>query len=49
MSEKMLGTSKISSKGQVTVPVDARKKFQIESGNRLVFFEKDGELVLRKG
>ena len=49
MSEKMLGTTKISSKGQVTVPVDARKKFQIETGDRLVFIDKDGELVLRKG
>ena len=49
MSEKILGTGKLSIKGQVTVPIDARKKFDLSAGNLIIFFEKNGELVIRKG
>lgn len=46
---KTLGSAKLSSKGQVTVPVVARHKFNLEIGDLLLFLEEDGKLVLRKG
>lgn len=46
---KTLGSAKVSTKGQVTVPADARRKFSINVGDLLLFIEKDGELVIRKG
>ena len=41
--------SRISSKGQVTVPVEVRKRLGLEPGTPVVFVLRDGEAVLRKG
>jgi AbrB family looped-hinge helix DNA binding protein len=49
MTEKTLGTAKLSTKGQVTVPIDARRKFDLNVGDLIVFAEKDGKLLIRKG
>jgi AbrB family looped-hinge helix DNA binding protein len=46
---KTLGACKVSTKGQVTIPSDARKRFQLTVGDLILFVEEDGELVLRKG
>lgn len=48
MKEHVLGTAKISTKAQVTIPVDVRKKFKLEIGDLLIFAEDDGKLVVRK-
>jgi len=44
-----LGSAKVSTKGQVTIPVDARQKFNIEIGDIILFLEENGKLVLRRG
>ena len=49
MVEKTLGAAKLSTKGQVTVPADARRKFDLEVGDIILFVEQDGRLFLRKG
>jgi AbrB family looped-hinge helix DNA binding protein len=49
MVGKMLGTAKLSTKGQVTIPSDARRKFNLNIGDLIVFIEIEGELVIRKG
>jgi AbrB family looped-hinge helix DNA binding protein len=49
MAEKTLGAAKLSTKGQVTVPADARRKFNLEVGDIILFVEQDGKLFLRKG
>jgi|CryGeyStandDraft_7_1057128.scaffolds.fasta_scaffold00921_8 AbrB family looped-hinge helix DNA binding protein len=46
---KTLGAAKISTKGQVTVPADARRKFNLNIGDLLLFIEKDEELIIKKG
>ena len=46
---KLGKTAKLSTKGQVTVPVAARHKFNLETGDPILFLEEDGKLVLRKG
>ena len=48
MKERILGTAKISTKAQVTIPVEVRKKFKLEIGELLVFSEEDGRLLIRK-
>ncbi len=48
MNTKTLGSSKLSTKGQITIPVDARNKFNLEIGDLILFFDEDGALVLRK-
>lgn len=47
--KKTLGACKLSTKGQVTVPSEARKKFNLNIGDVLLFVDKDGVLLLEKG
>jgi AbrB family looped-hinge helix DNA binding protein len=49
MVGKILGTAKLSTKSQVTIPSDARRKFNLCIGDLIVFLEVEGELVIRKG
>ena len=49
MASKMLGSAKLSTKGQVTIPVAARQKFNLKIGDIILFLEENGKLVLRKG
>jgi AbrB family looped-hinge helix DNA binding protein len=47
--DKTLGACKLSTKGQVTIPADARKRFNLDIGDLILFIEEDGKLFLRKG
>jgi len=47
--ERILGTSKLSSKFQVTIPKDARDMFKLEHGDRVVFIMENDKLILKKG
>ena len=44
---KILGSSKISVRYQVTVPEDVRKIMRIEAGQTLAFIEEEGKIVLK--
>jgi AbrB family looped-hinge helix DNA binding protein len=37
----------VKAKGQVVIPVDIRRKFQIDEGTRIAFLEDQGRLVLQ--
>jgi AbrB family looped-hinge helix DNA binding protein len=37
----------VKAKGQVVIPVDIRRKFQIDEGTRVAFLEEDGRLFLQ--
>ena len=37
----------VSSKGQVTVPIEIRKRLGVKGGDRLRFVVKEGDVVLR--
>ena len=34
------------SKGQVTIPINIRKKLNLKEGDKVVFIEKDGYMVI---
>jgi AbrB family looped-hinge helix DNA binding protein len=40
-------SSMISSKGQVTIPIEVRKRLGVHSGDRVEFIEKDGFTVVQ--
>ena len=46
---RTLGAAKLSTKGQVTIPADARRRFNLEVGDVLLFIEEDGRLLVEKG
>ena len=37
--------AKITSKGQITIPIDVRKKLGLKEGDKVIFMEKDGDIV----
>jgi AbrB family looped-hinge helix DNA binding protein len=43
------GQSRMTSRGQITVPVEVRKKFGLKTGDTLCFLEVDGAIVLKLG
>jgi antitoxin PrlF len=45
---RILGEAKIMLKGQVTIPVEARRKFKLEVGDYVIFKEDNGNLILTK-
>ena len=48
MAKEILGTSKISSKFQITVPKEVRDRFGFKADEILVFADDNGKLVIRK-
>jgi len=48
MPEKILGTSKLYLKGQVTLPKIVREKLKLKPGDLVVFIERNGEIILRR-
>ncbi len=45
----LVGQSKVTQRGQVTLPKDLRKKFSLRAGDVLYFLEVDGSIVLKVG
>jgi AbrB family looped-hinge helix DNA binding protein len=39
--------AKVKAKGQVVIPIDIRRKFQIDEGTRVAFLEEEGRLFLQ--
>jgi AbrB family looped-hinge helix DNA binding protein len=48
LARQILGTSRMSSKFQITVPKEVRDRFKLKAEEILVFSDDDGKLVLRK-
>lgn len=38
--------AKVMAKGQVTIPISIRKKLNIKEGDKIVFIEKDGNMII---
>jgi len=43
------GQSRMTTRGQITVPTEVRKKFGLKPGDTLCFLEVDGSIVLKLG
>ena len=42
----MMEIAKVMSKGQITIPISIRKKLNLKEGDKVVFIEKDGNMVI---
>ena len=38
--------SRVSSKGQITIPIEIRKKLNIKEGDKVLFVEEDGNIFV---
>jgi antitoxin PrlF len=44
----MMNLAKVSSNGQITVPVEIRRKLKIKDGDKIIFLEQpDGEIIMQ--
>lgn len=41
-----MDVARISTKGQVTIPIEIRKKLGLKEGDKVVFIEKDSNIIL---
>ena len=48
MSEQIEDIIKVSSKGQVVIPREVRKKLGVKGGEKLLVLTEDGDILLRK-
>ncbi len=45
----LAGQSKITTRGQITLPKELREKFGLKTGDTIYFLEVDGSIVLKLG
>lgn len=38
--------ARISSKGQITIPIEVRKKLNLKEGDKVIFIEENGKIVI---
>ena len=38
--------AKITTKGQITLPIQIRKKLNLKDGDKVLFMEKDGKIII---
>ena len=43
------GLSKMTSRGQITIPLEIRRKFGLKTGDIIYFLEVNGSVVLKLG
>ena len=48
MTEQIEDIIKVSSKGQVVIPKEVRKKLGVKGGEKLLVLTRDGDILLRK-
>jgi len=48
MSEQVEDIIKVSSKGQIVIPREVRKKLGVKGGEKLLVLTRDGDILLRK-
>ncbi len=41
-----MDVAKVTSKGQITIPIDIRKKLGVKEGDKILFLEEDGRVIL---
>jgi AbrB family looped-hinge helix DNA binding protein len=48
MTEQIEDVIKVSSKGQIVIPREIRKKLGVNCGEKLLLLTRDGDILLRK-
>ncbi len=48
MSERIMRVSKVTSNRQVTIPVEIMKKLKITAGDKIIWIENKGDIIVRR-
>jgi AbrB family looped-hinge helix DNA binding protein len=49
MERIIVGSSTVTRRGQITIPKDLRKKYEIKTGDIIYFIELNGDLLIKRG
>ena len=41
-----MDVSKVTSKGQITIPIDIRRRLGVKEGDKILFIEEQGKIVM---
>ena len=44
--EQGMELAKVTSRGQITLPLEIRKKLQVKEGDKVVFYEENGRIIV---
>lgn len=44
--EKVMEIAKVTSRGQITLPLAIRKKLEVQEGDKVIFYEENGRIVV---
>jgi hypothetical protein len=48
MPEQIIQISKITSNRQVSIPVEIMKKLKVETGDKILWIERNSDIIIRK-
>ena len=48
MPNRIIQISKITSNRQVTIPVDVMDKLKVKAGEKIIWVERNGDIMVRK-
>ena len=48
MSEHIIQISKITSNRQITIPIEIMKKLKVNMGDRIIWIERNKEIIIKK-
>jgi AbrB family looped-hinge helix DNA binding protein len=48
MPERIIRVSKITSNRQVTIPVEIMDKMKLKRGDKIIWIERDGDIIIKK-
>ena len=48
VKEEFIGSVKVTSVGQITIPKEVRKRLDLKPGDKLIVYLKEKEIILRK-
>jgi AbrB family looped-hinge helix DNA binding protein len=48
MSEHIIQISKVTSNRQVTIPIEVMKKLKVNAGDKIIWVERNKEIIVKK-
>jgi len=46
LEEKAMELAKITTRGQITIPLEIRRRLGVKDGDKVVFWEQDGKIIM---
>lgn len=48
MSEHIIQISKVTSNRQITIPIEIMKRMKVRVGDKIIWIERNGDIIIKK-